>query len=59
MFTLVVPATARDGGRATAAQAKLEEAVARFVLPGLEVDGEIGDGDPIVAVSEAWDPKCL
>lgn len=56
VFTLVVPATPLDGGR-TAAQAKLSDALALLREAGLEVDGEIGDGDPIVAVTEAWDPR--
>ena len=55
-FTLLVPATPFGGGRA-AAQEQLAEACARLREEGLEVDGSVGDGDPIVAVSEAWDPK--
>jgi hypothetical protein len=55
-FTLIVPATLLDGGRA-AAQAKLGDALALLRDAELDVDGAIGDGDPIVAVTEAWDPK--
>jgi GABA permease len=55
-FTLIVPATASGGGRA-AAQAKLDEALARMRTAGLHVDGAVGDGDPLEAVTEAWDPK--
>jgi hypothetical protein len=55
-FTLIVPATAAGGGRA-AAEAKVAEAVARLRDAGLEIDGGVGDADPIVAVTEAWDPK--
>ncbi len=55
-FTLIVPATPFGGGRA-AAQGKLDEAVARLRGAGLEAEGAVGDSDPIVAVTEAWDPK--
>jgi hypothetical protein len=55
-FTLIVPATPFGGGRA-AAQAKVDDALERLRAAGLEVEGGVGDGDPIVAVTEAWDPK--
>ena len=55
-FTLVVPATPFGGGRAAAAQ-KLEEAIASLREAGLEVDGSVGAADPIVAVTDAWDPR--
>lgn len=55
-FTILVPATSAAGGRASA-QEKLEAAVARLRGAGLEVEGSVGDRDPIVAVSEAWDPR--
>jgi sirohydrochlorin ferrochelatase len=55
-FTLIVPATPTGGGR-TAAQEKVEDAVARLQAAGLEADGSVGDGDPMIAVTEAWDPK--
>ncbi len=55
-FTLIVPATPFGGGR-EAAQAKVEEAVKQLKQAGLEASGEIGDGDPLVAVTEKWDPK--
>jgi hypothetical protein len=53
-FTLVVPSTSA-GGRAAAAE-KLAGAIERFRGAGLEVDGATGDTDPIIAVTEAWDP---
>lgn len=56
VFTLIVPATPFGGGR-EAAQAKVSEAVRQLRDAGLEATGEIGDGDPLVAVSEKWDPK--
>jgi len=53
MFTLIVPATA---GRA-AAQARLAEALEHLREHGLECDGSVGHTDPLVAVTEEWDPK--
>jgi len=52
-FTLIIPAT---GGRA-AAHARLAEALEHLRALGLEVDGSVGDADPVIAVNEAWDPK--
>ena len=52
-FTLIVPAT---GGRA-AAHARLAEALTHLRQHGLEVDGSVGHSSPLVAVTEAWDPK--
>ena len=53
-FTLLVPAT--PGGGRTAARRQLKAALERLRGAGLEVDGTVGDQDPIVAVHEAWDP---
>jgi hypothetical protein len=55
-FTLIVPATPFGGGREAAHEA-LAAACDRLREEGLEVEGGVGDADPIVAVSEAWDPK--
>jgi hypothetical protein len=55
-FTLIVPATPSAGGRA-AAKERLQGAVEHLRAAGLQVDGEVADGDPIVAVSETWDPR--
>ena len=52
-FTLIIPATF---GRA-AAHARLAEALEHLREHGLEVDGSVGHADPVVAVTEAWDPK--
>ena len=52
-FTLIIPAT---GGRA-AAQARLADALEHLREHGLEVDGTVGDADPVAAVVDAWDPK--
>ena len=55
-FTLVIPATPFGGGR-EAAFAKLGEAVEQLREAGLECDGSVGNADPILAVTDAWDPK--
>lgn len=55
-FTLIVPATPFGGGR-QAAQEMLAQALERLRDAGLEANGSVGDGDPLVAVTEAWDPK--
>src|SRR5437660_9195477 len=55
-YTLIVPATPFGGGRAAAAE-KLGEALAQLHAAGLEADGSVCDPDPIIAISEAWDPK--
>jgi hypothetical protein len=55
-FMLIVPATVNRGGR-VAAGANLSRALNRLREVGLEADGQVGDGDPLTAVSEAWDPR--
>lgn len=55
-FTLVVPATTFGGGRA-AAERSLEEAIATLRDAGLEADGTVEAPDPVVAVTDVWDPK--
>jgi nucleotide-binding universal stress UspA family protein len=55
-FTLIVPATPFGGGRA-AAEEKLAAALKRLRDAGLDVDGSVGNPDPMVAVTETWDPK--
>jgi hypothetical protein len=56
-FTLLVPAT--GGGKAAreAAQARLGEALDRMRGADLEVEGMVGDADPVIAVHEVWDPR--
>jgi GABA permease len=56
-FKLVVPATPTVGGGIAGAQANLDEAVGRMREAGLEVEGTVGDGDPVIAVQEIWDPR--
>ncbi len=55
-FTLVIPATPSAGGR-EAAVAKLEDALKQLREAGLESKGSVGNGDPILAVTDVWDPK--
>jgi GABA permease len=54
-FTILVPATPFGGGR-EAAMSKLVEAIEHLRAAGLEADGNVGNPDPCVAVSEVWDP---
>ena len=55
-FTLVVPAAPGAEGRQRADQA-LAAALEMMGAAGLEVEGHIGDSDPICAVSDEWDPR--
>jgi hypothetical protein len=55
-FTLVVPANPSHGGR-EAAEETLRDALERLHDAGIEADGSVGDCDPLVAVTEAWDPR--
>jgi hypothetical protein len=54
--TLIIPATRSGGGREAAAE-QLRQALEQLREAGLEVDGSVGHPDPIVAVTEVWDPK--
>jgi hypothetical protein len=56
-FTLVVPAPAAGPVGRDAAQRALDEALEHMRSEGLEVEGLIGDHDPIGAVSDVWDPR--
>ena len=55
-FTLIIPATPFGGGR-EAANAQLEQALEQLRAAGLEAEGAVGNADPILAVTDAWDPK--
>jgi GABA permease len=55
-FTLLVPATPFGGGRGVA-QKQCEQACERLRAGGLRIEGLVGDGDPVVAVAETWDPR--
>ena len=55
-FELIIPATPFAGGSDAASQ-QLQEALGMLTEAGLEAHGGIGHGDPMVAVTDAWDPK--
>jgi hypothetical protein len=55
-FTLIVPATVFGGGRAAATEV-LSAAIDELRRGGLEADGIVGAADPVVAVTDEWDPK--
>jgi hypothetical protein len=58
-FHLVVPATPprdhvwTEGEAQATARASLEGAMARFGELGIEVDGDVGDGNPMLAIEDA------
>jgi hypothetical protein len=49
-FTVVMPATGAE------ARGRLDEALTRMREAGLDVEGKVGDPDPVVAVMDIWDP---
>jgi len=55
-FSLIIPATPFGGGRESAEQ-KLAEALEQLRVAGLEAEGSVGNADPILAVTDVWDPK--
>ena len=55
-FTLLLPAPAGGKAGREAAEARIETALARMREEGLEVEGRVGDHDPIAAVHDVWDP---
>src|SRR5579875_2513687 len=55
-YTLLLPAPPGAGGVAEA-EAQLKQAVQRFQEAGLEIEGIVGDCDPMVAVTETYDPR--
>jgi hypothetical protein len=54
-FRLVIPSST-TGGRQVAEQ-QLTHALERLRAAGLEVEGTVGSIDPIVAISDEWDPR--
>jgi hypothetical protein len=56
-FELIVPPRGVGEGSRQAAQERLDEALARARERGLEIDGRLADSDPVVAVTEAFDPR--
>jgi hypothetical protein len=55
-FTLLVPAPAAGSVGREAAKSRLDTALGAMRAAGLEVDGAVGDHDPIAAVHDTWDP---
>jgi GABA permease len=53
---MIIPATPFGGG-SEAASKQLDDALRRLLDAGLDAQGSIGHGDPMVAVTDAWDPK--
>jgi hypothetical protein len=56
-FTLVVPAPVAGSVGRKAGQRTLEDALVRLREAGLEVDGAVGDHDPLGAVADHYDPQ--
>jgi hypothetical protein len=56
-FHLLLPATQIGLAGREEAQPRLDGALAKWRAAGLECEGTIGDSDPVVAVSELWDPR--
>jgi len=52
-FTMIIPAV---GGR-DAGEQRLAEALEQLRSAGLSAEGSVGNADPILAVTDAWDPK--
>lgn len=55
-FRLIVPVSHTEGGR-VAGEAQLEQALTTLADAGLDVAGEVRVADPLIAVTEAWDPR--
>jgi GABA permease len=55
-FRLVIPSSPVAGGR-HAAEKQLSDALERLRAAGLDVEGTVGSIDPVVAVSDEWDPR--
>jgi hypothetical protein len=58
-FTLLVPATRQGSGAFSGfsgARAQLRAGLERLKATGLEVEGVVGDPDPVYAVHEMWNP---
>src|SRR4051812_25796768 len=56
-FTLVVPAPVAGPVGRDAAQHSLDDALERLRAEGLDVDGTVGDHDPMGAIAESFDPR--
>jgi hypothetical protein len=55
-FALVIPATGGGTGGREAAQDRLTEALEGMRAASLKAEGQVGDPDPVAAVSDVWDP---
>jgi len=53
-FTLLLPG---DGDGDGEEPRRLVEAVERLRADGLDVAGQLGDPDPLLAVTQVWDPR--
>ncbi len=56
-FTLLVPALVVGPQGREAARETMNAAVERLREAGLEVEGVVGQADPVNAVADTWDPK--
>jgi hypothetical protein len=56
-FTLLVPAPAAGSVGREAAKERIDSALGAMRAAGLEVEGKVGDHDPIAAVHDEWDPQ--
>ncbi len=53
-FTLLLPSP--PGATHDEARARLSQALERLRAAGLEIDGQVGDSNPLTAIKEVWDP---
>jgi hypothetical protein len=58
-FSLLIPAPSGGSAGREAAQSRLDEVLDSLRAQGLEVDGQVGDHDPVVAFDERWDPQAF
>jgi len=58
-FALLIPAPSGGSAGREAAQSRLDEVLDSLRAQGLEVDGQVGDHDPVVAFHELWDPQAF
>lgn len=56
-FALLIPAPSGGSAGREAAQTRLDEVLHSLRAEGLEVNGQVGDHDPVVAFHEIWDPQ--
>jgi hypothetical protein len=57
VFTLLVPARAAGARSHQAAHRQLQAALNQARARGLQIDGQVGDCDPILAVTDTFDPR--